>query len=364
MTSARGRHLRAAGGRPRRSHAPLLSVRDLRVLFETKRGSASAVDGVSFDIARGETLGLVGETGSGKSVTARSLLAPGRPTARRLRRRRQRLFRPKSHVPGVRRSGLRRVRGHRQGQLPRVLRVPGRDAPHVRRYGQRDGRSADDARTAMRTIRGNHIAMIFQDPGKALNPGLPIRQQMAEVFAEHRSEEILREAGIDPEPMRSRAPARRPGPISGCPSAGCFGRRRSADRIAGSEAVIDERIARALADTRIPNPRKVMIALPARVVGRHEAARDDRAGARGESRTADRRRAHDRARRHDPGADRGSAGRAAGPLSHGGPLHQPRPLARAPDQRPRGRDVRGQTRRDRPRRSGLREPHCIRTPAD
>ena len=59
---------------PSPGDTPLLSVRDLRIHFATKRGVVHAVDGISFDIQEGETLGLVGETGSGKSVTARSLL--------------------------------------------------------------------------------------------------------------------------------------------------------------------------------------------------------------------------------------------------------------------------------------------------
>ena len=59
---------------PNPSHTPLLSVRDLQIHFATKRGTVHAVDGIDFDIHEGETLGLVGETGSGKSVTARSLL--------------------------------------------------------------------------------------------------------------------------------------------------------------------------------------------------------------------------------------------------------------------------------------------------
>src|SRR5215471_21136380 len=58
---------------PRHSE-PLLQVRDLRVYFKTARGLLKAVDGVSFEIRRGETLGLVGESGCGKSVTAYSIL--------------------------------------------------------------------------------------------------------------------------------------------------------------------------------------------------------------------------------------------------------------------------------------------------
>ena len=62
----------------------MLSVRDLRTTFDTKRGQLTAVDGVNFDLFPGEVLGLVGESGSGKSVTLRSLIRliapPGRIT--------------------------------------------------------------------------------------------------------------------------------------------------------------------------------------------------------------------------------------------------------------------------------------------
>ncbi|MET0474327.1 MAG: ABC transporter ATP-binding protein [Mycobacterium sp.] len=118
----------------------------------------------------------------------------------------------------------------------------------------------------MRTIRGNHIAMIFQDPGKALNPALPIREQVAEVFAQHRAGELLAEAGLDPDHANVllRRDVRR--------RSGFF--ERSALRLPPLrarhrrvEAVLDDRIARALADTRIPNPRKVMNRYPHELSG-------------------------------------------------------------------------------------------------
>ena len=61
-----------AGARERSTRPLVAEVRDLQVHFETKAGMVHAVDGVSFEIRDGETLGLVGETGCGKSVTARS----------------------------------------------------------------------------------------------------------------------------------------------------------------------------------------------------------------------------------------------------------------------------------------------------
>ena len=121
----------------------------------------------------------------------------------------------------------------------------------------------------MRALRGNRIAMIFQDPGKALNPALSIRDQVAEVFFQHRSAEILDAAGVkgsggDPGAhllnrqagQRSRWPER---VLLALPP--LRGRR---DRI---EAAVDAMIVAALAETQIPNPRKVMERYPHELSG-------------------------------------------------------------------------------------------------
>jgi peptide/nickel transport system ATP-binding protein len=119
----------------------LLRVRDLAVTFHTEAGSRLAVDGVSFEIARGETLGLVGESGCGKSVTALSLL-------RLLPANASQTTRGEIHFDG--------------------LDVPALDA------------------TALRGLRGNRIAMIFQEPMSSLNPALTVGHQIAEAVRIHR----------------------------------------------------------------------------------------------------------------------------------------------------------------------------------
>lgn len=119
---------------------PLLEVSDLRVHFDGPDGTARAVDGVSFGIARGETLALVGESGCGKSVTALSLL---------------RLIDPPGHIePGSR----IRFNGRE------LLTLPERE---------------------MRALRGNRIAMVFQEPASALNPVFTVGDQVAEVARIH-----------------------------------------------------------------------------------------------------------------------------------------------------------------------------------
>jgi oligopeptide transport system ATP-binding protein len=118
----------------------LLRVRDLRTYFDEDGRVVRAVDGVSFEIRRGETLGIVGESGSGKSVTSLSIM--------RL-------------VPSP----------------------PGRIAGGEIVF---DGQPLLDASAAeMRSVRGRRIAMIFQDPMTSLNPFMRIGQQLAEVTRLH-----------------------------------------------------------------------------------------------------------------------------------------------------------------------------------
>jgi oligopeptide transport system ATP-binding protein len=118
----------------------LLSVRDLRTYFETEDGTVRAVDGISFDLKRGETLGIVGESGSGKSVTNLSVI---------------RLI---PSPPGRIVSG--EVLFHGQD----ILSLP---ADEVRR------------------IRGKRISMIFQDPMTSLNPFMRISRQLMEITQLH-----------------------------------------------------------------------------------------------------------------------------------------------------------------------------------
>ncbi len=121
-------------------HEPLLSVRHLRTWFDEEGRTAKAVDDVSFDLARGETLGIVGESGSGKTVTNLSILRLV-PTP-----------------PG------RIVSGE--------IVFDGRDLlklPH----------------DEMRRVRGRRIGMIFQDPMTSLNPFVRISRQLAEVTELH-----------------------------------------------------------------------------------------------------------------------------------------------------------------------------------
>jgi oligopeptide/dipeptide ABC transporter ATP-binding protein len=220
--------LRADTGQDVATRPLVAAVRDLRVHFAAKAGRVHAVDGVSFEIRDGETLGLVGETGCGKSVTARSFIRLV-PTP-----------------PGIYAGGeiaFWSTAARRAGADPiDLLEIPHRD---------------------MLAIRGDRIAMIFQDPGKALNPALSIRSQMAEVFYQHRSEEILTALGPDVPRVIRRAARQRTNSLERLllkippwrEKAGQLRRK------------VDDLVAHALTETQIANPRKIMDSYPHELSG-------------------------------------------------------------------------------------------------
>ncbi|HET7127727.1 MAG TPA: ABC transporter ATP-binding protein [Gaiellaceae bacterium] len=139
---------------------PLLEVEDLSVHFATEDGLVRAVDGVSFDLRRGEVLGIVGESGSGKSVTAMTIM------------------------------GLTRGVNAKFGGSVRYL---GKDLLQI-------------SDTEMQDYRGNEIGMIFQDPMTSLNPVYRVGEQISEAIRAHdkvdrrnarrRSVELLKQVGI------------------------------------------------------------------------------------------------------------------------------------------------------------------------
>jgi oligopeptide/dipeptide ABC transporter ATP-binding protein len=146
--------------------APLLRVKDLRTQFEVGGRIVHAVDGVSFEVARGETVGIVGESGSGKSMTALSAL--------------------------------------------RLVPEPGRIAGGEIWFGEPGGERnvLEMSQDEIRDLRGQEIAMIFQDPMTSLNPVLRVGRQIEEAMdAHHRfSREQARER-VRPLLDRVRIPA-------------------------------------------------------------------------------------------------------------------------------------------------------------
>lgn len=249
------------------SHTPLASVEDLRVHFRTKAGIVHAVDGVSFDIADGETLGLVGETGCGKSVTARSFMQlvpmpPGIAAGGSI------LFRPRHTCPDCEGAGC--VRCDMNGRIRLACPNCGRAGCDVCDHtGDQTIDLLALSETQLSEIRGDRIAMIFQDPGKALNPALSIRDQLSEVFYQHRSQELLADVGIGPDGGRAAsAILRRKASLRA---------RRLEDALLALPPLrsqrnelrkaVDGRVADALAETQIPNPLKVMDRYPHELSG-------------------------------------------------------------------------------------------------
>ena len=143
----------------------LLEVKNLQTHFPTRAGLVKAVDGVSFGVGEGELLGLVGESGCGKSMTALSVM--------------------------------------------RLIGAPGKVVGGEVWFGGENLLAASEAR--MREIRGDDIAMIFQDPMTSLNPVFKVGEQIAEALRLHRglSRQQAREAAVEamrevsiPDPAR------------------------------------------------------------------------------------------------------------------------------------------------------------------
>jgi oligopeptide/dipeptide ABC transporter ATP-binding protein len=246
--------------------APLASVQDLRIQFRTKAGLVHAVDGVSFDIRDGEALGLVGETGCGKTVTARSFLRlvptpPGIYAGGRVQ------FRPRKRCDVCGGAGCDACGGI--GRVPTPCpRCGGSGCPECDLSGEETVDLLRVADRRLRDIRGNRIAMIFQDPGKALNPALPVKEQIAEVLHVHRSEELLRRARIDSDAgvltpllrrMAEQRSRRAERVVLGLPPGRSHSRRL--------RAAVTDWVAESLAETRIANPTKVMNSFPHELSG-------------------------------------------------------------------------------------------------
>ncbi len=146
----------------------LLEIRNLHTYFQTREGLVCAVDGVSLYLDRGELLGLVGESGCGKSITALSIM--------------------------------------------RLVGAPGKIVAGEILFDGRDLVKLSNAE--MRSVRGNDVAMIFQDPMSSLNPVFTVGEQIAEALRLHRklsrsaaraaAIEAMREVAIPDAEMRAK----------------------------------------------------------------------------------------------------------------------------------------------------------------
>ncbi|MGP3779126.1 ABC transporter ATP-binding protein [Halanaerobium saccharolyticum] len=151
----------------------LLEVDNLRTYFDTRRGLAKAVDGVSFDLYKGETLGIVGESGCGKSITSLSIL--------------NLVPQPKGKIHGG------EIKLHREDEVV--------DIAKLKRTGKK-----------MKDIRRKDTAMIFQDPMSSLSPvytvgsqimeGIMLSHDVDKAEAREMAIEMLRKVGISPAEQR------------------------------------------------------------------------------------------------------------------------------------------------------------------
>jgi oligopeptide/dipeptide ABC transporter ATP-binding protein len=186
----------------------VISVKDLHVEFRTTLGVARALNGVSFDVPRRKVLGVVGESGCGKSVTARAIMQlienPGHITEGEI------LFYP-GEEQNVRRRGGRRGERHASGDSSVSVQTPTQSEEVI------DITSLDPRSQRIRDIRGGEISMIFQEPMTSLNPVYTVGNQIREAILLHqtkdkdearrRAVDILRKVGMpNPEQIARSYP--------------------------------------------------------------------------------------------------------------------------------------------------------------
>ncbi len=223
----------------------LLSIRDLSVEFQMYEGTVRALDNVNLDIGRQETFGLVGETGSGKSMTALSILRlvphPGRIVSGSI------LFDPDS-----------------LGRPRDLLQLTEQE---------------------MRELRGSTISMVFQEPSAALNPVFSIGDQIAEVILLHRHPEVAERAlaGVTarleeghgpvhaatlPFLMMEKALMREAGHVAGSFTVDMVQRLPLLRRLTGRlKKAAMEMAVEALRQVEIPDPERVVRAYPHELSG-------------------------------------------------------------------------------------------------
>ena len=154
------------------STSPLVEVKNLKVQFKLDEGTVRAVDGVSFTIPAGKTLGVVGESGCGKSVTARAIMrivrSPGRIVEGQV------LYHPQA------------ASQDRALESLNVQAAASAKKRHAPRTDTIDLTALDQRGDEIRSIRGNDIAMIFQEPMTSLSPVHTIGSQLMEAVLLHR----------------------------------------------------------------------------------------------------------------------------------------------------------------------------------
>ena len=225
----------------------LARVEDLHLHFDIDRGVVQALDGVNFDLHEGEVLALVGETGCGKTITARSFV--------------QLVPTPPGRYP--RGSIWMRT----DDECPECA---GRGCETCFETGRAFVDLLDLSPGEIQEVRGKRIAMIFQDPETALNPSFTIKEHIAEAFLAHRGDEILESAGVDQstrnliqrrlnanelDPDRSRL-------LSYLGSIPPF-----RDDVRAIRTAIRERVVDVLRQTQIPSPREVLTKYPHELSG-------------------------------------------------------------------------------------------------